>query len=150
MVFFDLDADQLDAVTAFRNSKLDETIYCATPERFGEPGKCWLLQRALYGLRRAPRLWQQNFRAALIEMGMQPVSEDQCLYTSEHLMIFYFVDDLVILCCPEDNEIKEQFKKDLTKRFEKRFGKAQLVSWYTNCVRPTSKEDLAMPRFLRG
>ena len=68
----------------------------------------------------APRLWQKNFRAALAEMGLQPVSEDQCLYTSEHLMIFYFVDDLVILCRREDNKIKEQFKKDLTKRYEMR------------------------------
>jgi Reverse transcriptase (RNA-dependent DNA polymerase) len=108
--FFDLDADQLDAVTAFLNSKLRNDILC-NPRRIWRTRKCWLLQRALYKLRRAPRLWQQNFRVALIEMGMQPVSVDQCLYTSEHLMIFYFVDDLVILCRLEDKKVKEQFKE---------------------------------------
>ena len=48
---FDLEAHQFDAVSAFTNSKLDETIYCEYPESFHQPGKCLFLLQALYGLR---------------------------------------------------------------------------------------------------
>ena len=51
-----LEAFQLDAVNAFTNSELDETVYCAFPDGFQQDGKCLLLLRALYGLRRSPLL----------------------------------------------------------------------------------------------
>ena len=53
-VKFGLKAVQLDAVNAFINGILDETVYTYQPEGFGVPGKvCWLL-RALYSLCRLP------------------------------------------------------------------------------------------------
>jgi Reverse transcriptase (RNA-dependent DNA polymerase) len=54
---FNLDAEQWDAVNAFINSYLDETVYVEYLEGFGKEGKVLLLLRALYGLRRSPRLW---------------------------------------------------------------------------------------------
>ena len=48
---FNLEAHQFDAVSAFTNSKLDETVYCKYPEGFHQPGKYLFLLRALYGLR---------------------------------------------------------------------------------------------------
>jgi hypothetical protein len=53
---YDLEAYQLDAINAFINSKLDETVYCMFPEGFDQSGSCLLLLRALYGLRRSPLL----------------------------------------------------------------------------------------------
>ena len=46
----------------FTNSPMEETIYCACPEGFQESGKCWLLQRALYGLQ---ILWFKEFSSTL-------------------------------------------------------------------------------------
>ena len=53
---FDLEAKQYDAVSAFTNSQLDETVYIEYPEGFKRDGYCLQLKRALYGLRRSPVL----------------------------------------------------------------------------------------------
>ena len=50
MVVFDLEAHQFDTVSAFTNSKLDETVYCEYSEGFHQPGKCLFLLQALYEL----------------------------------------------------------------------------------------------------
>jgi len=62
---YDLEAYQLDAVNAFINNQLDETVHCAFPEGFDQPGSCLLLLRALYGLRQSPLLWLQEFSTTL-------------------------------------------------------------------------------------
>jgi len=53
---YDLEARQFDAVSAFTNNNLDEIIYIEFPDGFEDHGKCLLLLRALYGLRRSPLL----------------------------------------------------------------------------------------------
>jgi hypothetical protein len=55
---FDLNTWYADIINAFLNSLLDEDVYCKLLDGFTQPGKCIKLLRALYGLRRAPRLWQ--------------------------------------------------------------------------------------------
>jgi len=47
---FDLETRQFDAVNAFTNSTLDETVYCHMPKGFRRRGWCWKLLKALYGL----------------------------------------------------------------------------------------------------
>jgi len=84
---FDLEAWQFDAVNAFTNSDIDETIYCEYPEGFEQPGNCLLLLRALYGLCRSPLLWHKEFSKALTELGLTSRSEDTCLYTNDWLSI---------------------------------------------------------------
>ena len=54
---FDLEAWQLDAISAFTNSLLDETVHYDFPNGFEQDGSCILLLRALYGLLRSPLLW---------------------------------------------------------------------------------------------
>ena len=48
---FDLETRYLDAVNAFLNSSLDKTIYCHFPNSFKQYRHCFLLLKALYGLR---------------------------------------------------------------------------------------------------
>ncbi|KAG0159794.1 hypothetical protein PDIDSM_7320 [Penicillium digitatum] len=57
---FDLDMRQRDVVTAFLNSSLQSETYTKCPPGFEREGHCWMLHRALYGLRMSPRLWQQE------------------------------------------------------------------------------------------
>src|SRR3954453_7717216 len=65
---FDLTAEQLDAVNAFLNAKLDEEIFCYYPEGFeGDPNSCLRLLRALYGLKRSPLLWLQELITILLD-----------------------------------------------------------------------------------
>lgn len=55
---FDLDMIQRDVVTAFLNSMLESEVYTKCPPGFEALNQCWLLYRALYGLRISLRLWQ--------------------------------------------------------------------------------------------
>ena len=53
----DWECDQLDAITAFLNSKIDRQIYMWQPSGFPkEPGKVCLLNLALYGMKQSAKL----------------------------------------------------------------------------------------------
>jgi hypothetical protein len=93
---YDLDVRQRDAVTAFLNSKLTKEVYTQMPEGFGKPGSCWKLLRALYGLRISPRLWQQEAASVLQKLGLQQVPEDPCDFVGNGIIVFFYVDDILI------------------------------------------------------
>jgi hypothetical protein len=95
---FDLEIYQYDAGNAFVNSKLDDEIYTDCPDGFDQPGYCWQLKRALYGLKQAPVLWYRELTTTLEELGLSPVSGVNCLYSNKHLIVFFYVDDIVVLC----------------------------------------------------
>ena len=135
---FDLDTCHLDSVNAFLNSLLDETVYCEFPEGFEEPGHCMLLLRALYGLRRAPKLWQDELSNTLKELGLQPIPEEPCVFTNGRVIVFFFVDDIVLLARKNDRKEMEDLKQKLMARYEMRdLGD---VSWFLN-IRITRDRD---------
>ena len=68
---FDLETYQLDAVNAFVHADIDEIVYMRLPPGYTEPGKVLRLNKALYGLRRSPLLWQQKITSALSELGFK-------------------------------------------------------------------------------
>ncbi len=59
----DLELHQMDVVTAFLHGDLDKNIYMEVPDGFKDSSRhnlvCKLL-KALYGLKRAPRLWARQ------------------------------------------------------------------------------------------
>lgn len=93
MAHFDLDSTQLDGVNAFCNSKMDEEVICDLPEGWQELGldkdTCLLLLKALYGLRRAPVLWQSELTAACLGFGLRPIPEETCCFTDGRLILFF-------------------------------------------------------------
>ncbi|KAI0995909.1 Copia protein, partial [Podosphaera aphanis] len=102
---FDLEIEQMDAVTAFLNSDADNDIYVEVPPGWIEPGissnfsfVC-KLEKALYGLKQAPRLWQKHLRSCLAEVGFEPLASDHCLYLNKQtkIIIVTYVDDFLII-----------------------------------------------------
>ena len=73
VVAFDREAFQLDAVNVFTNSPLDETVYIDMPEGYQAPGICLHLLKALYGLRRSPLLWLNEFSSTLEGFGLKAI-----------------------------------------------------------------------------
>jgi hypothetical protein len=68
--YFDLDTEQLDAINAFTNSRIDEEVYVWCVDGYEEQGKCWKLNRALYRLQRSPLLWFRDFSDTLTKLGL--------------------------------------------------------------------------------
>lgn len=101
---WDLEVRQLDAVNAFTNSELDELVYVELPEGFKEKGKVGLLIRALYGLRISPLLWQRLLSQVLESLGLEKVHEDPCIFINDWAIVFFYVDDIVVMFRNADAE----------------------------------------------
>jgi len=127
---YDLDLRQRDAVTAFLNSILEKETYTQMPEGFGRPGKCWKLRRALYGLRISPRLWQQEASGVLQKLGLRQVPEDPCVFVGNGILVFFYVDDILIASHPTARARAQQLERDLESHWELTdYGDAE---WFLN------------------
>jgi len=126
---YDLEAFQLDAVNAFINSYLDETVYCAFPDGFQQERHCLLLFRALYGLRRSPLLWLREFSTTLKDLGLYEVSGEPYLFKNDDgILVFFYVDDIVLLCRSEALPQLHKLRQALMQRYEMRdLGE---LSWF--------------------
>ena len=120
----DLDLDQMDVVTAFLHPKLEEQIYMELPENTQSKHQFCRLNKSIYGLKQASRVWYQELDKTLCKLGLQRAKSDPCIFfksDSESLLIVaVYVDDLLILSNSKNdkqhlkNELKQTFKmKDL-------------------------------------
>ena len=92
---FDLETLQLDAVNAFVHADLDETVFMRMPPGYGEQGKVLKLNRALYGLRRSPLLWQQKLTDEMKKLGFKEIPQEPCVVQKNGIIGFFYVDDIV-------------------------------------------------------
>ncbi|KAL8310867.1 hypothetical protein RB597_001710 [Gaeumannomyces tritici] len=94
---FDLHMMQLDVSNAFVNAKLPHDIYMEMPAGYRKAGQVLKLLRALYGLRESPLLWQKEFSSTLSSFGFSPVPHEPCSFIGKGILIFFYVDDLVVV-----------------------------------------------------
>ena len=66
------------------------------PHGYKRPGKILKLEKALYGLRRSPLLWKKEFTGTLIDLGFQTVPHEPCCMLKDGIIIFFYVDDIVL------------------------------------------------------
>jgi hypothetical protein len=88
--------------------------------------RCWKLLKALYGLRKSPRLWQQEASRVLTSLGFQVVYEDMCLFVREGIIIIFYVDDLIMFNHVSQRSEAADVSKRLNEAWELRsMGEAQ-------------------------
>lgn len=94
----------MDAIAAFLNSILQETIYMELPEGVFEEeraaGKVARLRKALYGLKQSAKCWSNEIKEKFLAMGMKQNPLDHCLWfrqTSDgEILVYLHVDDMAI------------------------------------------------------
>jgi hypothetical protein len=119
---FDLDLYQYDVLNAFLNAEIDRATYVRCPEGYeSELGQLLELKRALYGLRDAPRLWYKHLTATLENLGLQQVPGVPCLFSNDRLIVFFFVDDIVVAVASKNKDIYRQFDRQLRAAYDVRF-----------------------------
>ncbi|CAI7918672.1 unnamed protein product [Closterium sp. NIES-53] len=99
----DYELQSLDFSTAFLQGRVHEEIWLRCPPGFTglfPAGTQWSLRRPVYGLRQAPREWQNTLKTTLVALGFTPSTADTSLFlhTNTSLPPFYvlvYVDDLV-------------------------------------------------------
>jgi hypothetical protein len=119
---FDLETLQMDAVNAFVHAEIDKLVFMRLPPGYGLPGKVARLNKALYGLRRSPLLWQYKLTSALAELGFTEVPEEPCIMTKGGIICFFYVDDIVFAFWKKDTDTVT----DMTTKLKSRFTMAEM------------------------
>jgi hypothetical protein len=84
-----------DVQTAFLNSPLEEETFVTAPDN-ANGDVVWRLDKALYGLRAAPKLWNLFLTQILLEDQWTQSLVDPCVFSRGDSMLFVHVDDLII------------------------------------------------------
>ena len=114
---FDLELIQYDAVNAFVNAVLKDTIYMRMPTGYRSPGKILRLKKALYGLRQSPLLWQNELTTALQALGFQTIPHEPCILIRNGVLIFFYVDDIVFAYRKEDTATAQALALQLQQKY---------------------------------
>lgn len=116
---------QLDVKSAFLNGVLSESVYMAVPEGVDvcdsniaseQKSVVCKLIKALYGLREAPKCWNNTFNDVLSQLGFTRSRIDACLYFNSCMYILIYVDDVLVVyndevdVCKIVEVLKERFK----------------------------------------
>jgi hypothetical protein len=93
----------MDVKSAFLNGELQEEVYVQQPPGFIDDkhkNKVLRLHKALYGLRQAPRAWNQKLDTSLLGLGFSRCINEHGMYTrgqgGGRLIVGVYVDDLII------------------------------------------------------
>ena len=119
----DLLFDHLDVVTAFLNPEIDEDVYMILPEGIPDAGTIVKLRKALYGLKTAPRLWNQEINGFLISLGFTQSLADPNLYikqsidNSGSIFLILYVDDMQIFYPRNAKAAVDYIKSRLMKQY---------------------------------
>ncbi|CAE7022001.1 Pol protein [Pyrenophora teres f. teres] len=112
--YFDLELKQYDVPTAFLNARINRTLYAETPAAFRHTkGEVMRVLRALYGLKESPVLWYNELRRELVKLGLKPVDGFPCLYTNHWLILFVYVDDIVMAFHRSNVHLHKSFEQKL-------------------------------------
>ena len=101
-VAYDLDLTQYDISNAFLNGDLDEDIYMEFPPGYpgDSPDECLKLNKGLYGLKQASRIWNKRLISELNKAGLKVCkTEPGILHWEEGLkrcLVCLHVDDIIV------------------------------------------------------
>jgi histone deacetylase 1/2 len=95
---------QLDIQNAFLHGVLEEEVFMRQPPGFEDPsypGHLCRLDKALYGLKHAPRAWHARLSSVLATLGFTPSTADTSLFILRRpeltLYLLVYVDDIIVV-----------------------------------------------------
>ena len=109
---------QYDVVAAYTNADLPRPIVTHLPEGFQKYGDFLLIRKALYGLPESALLWQNHLQSTLIDIGLFPIPGVNCLFTNKHLIVLFYVDDIIVIYHERDSKSADSFEEKLMKTYQ--------------------------------
>lgn len=115
-VQFGLKIHQLDAVTAFLQGDLQETIFMDQPEEYmdGTDRVC-KLNKAIYGLKQAGRQWNLKLCESLVNFGLSKSELHPCVFFNATIIVLIYVDGMLIFYKSKDD--LDEVKKHMYENF---------------------------------
>jgi hypothetical protein len=117
-VTLDLEIHQMDVKAAFLNGELEDEIYMEVTEGASKSGPETVLQlqKSLYALKQAPRVWNKSLDSFLRSLGFKRSDADHSLYIRHDALIAVYVDDMSLFA--ERIETIKQLKQQLKGKYE--------------------------------
>lgn len=78
---------QLDIPTAFLNGKLSADVYIYPPDGLQTKSLALKLNRALYGLKESPKVWNDTFHSFSEANNLKRSKYYSCLYVGEKVYL---------------------------------------------------------------
>lgn len=125
---FDLELIQYDVVNAFVHAKLDQDIFMRMPHGYRKRGTILLLNKALYGLRISPLLWQKELTETLKSLKFTQVPHEPCCLLNDGVLLFFYVDDVIVAYRKGDQDRVNQLIKKLQEKYKMSGGDP--VQWF--------------------
>ncbi|CAI7839996.1 unnamed protein product, partial [Closterium sp. NIES-53] len=93
---------QIDVANAFLYTPVNAEIFVKLPHGSNAgPNQICQLEKSLYGIKQAPRRWQQHLHARLICIGSLQLPHDQGMYRltkdTDYILLIVYVDDLLYI-----------------------------------------------------
>ena len=111
---------QCDIKTAYLYGRRQEEVYLELPIGHKDRAKrenVWVTKASVYGLRDAPRLWNEHLNKTLLNFGLKRSILEPCLYKLEEELfhVLIYVDDIIYTGASD--ETLEKFETHLEKNF---------------------------------
>src|SRR5271170_6776655 len=119
--YYSLTAIHLDATKAFLHAYSDVELYVQQPDGYVNPRyphKVLRLNKSLYGIKQAPRLWYLALLTQVIKLGFKVCETDPCVYVSfkRGVIMAIYVDDTLVI--GKTQEACEQVHRELSQHFK--------------------------------
>ena len=99
-----------DVDSAYLHGKLDHDIYITFPDGYDRPGKVATLNKALYSLPEAARVWRKDLEDKLRSLGFAPLGSDSGVFLQKSAagitVIDTHMDDGMGICSSEEEELQ--------------------------------------------
>ncbi|CAI7842429.1 unnamed protein product [Closterium sp. NIES-54] len=112
---------QIYVANAFLYAPVEAKICVKLPHgSHGEPNQVCQLQKSLYRIKQAPRLWQQYLHARLTRIGFKQLPHDQGMYRltkgDDYILLIVYVDDLLYIGSTDNvtTWFEGELQRDLT------------------------------------
>lgn len=125
---FNLELKQYDVSNAFPHAEIDRLVYMHMPRGYKKKGTVLQLNKALYGLRISPLLWQRNFTTYLKEKGFSSVPHEPCCMIRDKVFVFFYVDDIIIAYHQRNRQAAEAVVRELKEQYSLTGGKD--LQWF--------------------
>ena len=106
-----------DTINVFTNTYINDVIYVKYPDGFESPRYCQRLLQALYRLLCSLLLWFKDLSNILQKLGLLPIPKASYLFTNDKLIVFFYIDDIIVLCYPLHQRAYKEFKTHLLKAY---------------------------------
>ena len=98
ITIFDFSTRQYDAINAFANNDIDESIYCKSFDDWKKTSNVLLfLLKIFYELKQFSALWYRHLSIIFNNLDLKQMFDIECLFINDYMILFFFVNDIIVM-----------------------------------------------------